>query len=323
MADGILWQLVGGVGKDWVPQFQQGYDRGEQQVIKNNRRSVLEQLTVGPDGNVDAKTGLTQLIKAGDLQGAAQFAQTAKMLQPETTDEIKEYNLFRQQGGTLPFTEWKIKIKTASAPKINNVINNSENAYATTLAKNDAERFIELNKSGAAANARLNTLQALENLSKTPDFYSGFGGDTRMKVNKALTSLGIANPNAASSAEAFNALTNQLTLDATGGKLGAGVSNADVAFLQSINPNLSTTPEGNAQIIGIQRKIAQRQAEVSQLARQYAQRNGGRLDAGFDEQLARWAEKNPLFPQAQQSPPQTAPSLGDIEAEMRRRNMLK
>lgn len=325
MADGILWQLVGNTGANWGQQFNAGYDRGQAQAAKNSRKSILESLTTGPDGNLDIKSGVTQLIKAGDPEGAMQIGQLYKAFQPETTDEIKEYNLYRTQAaatGQQPkdFTAWKIAIKTASAPKINNTINNQENAYATTLAKNDAERFLALNQAGTNANQRLNTLQMLENLSKSPDFYSGFGGDTRMRANKALSSLGITDPKAASATEAFNALTNQLTLDATGGKLGAGVSNADVAFLQSINPNLSTTAEGNREIINIQRKIAQRQVQVSQLARQYAAKNGGRLDAGFDEQLQRWAEQNPLFPQAQQQQ-QGAPD--PIEQEMRKRGLLK
>lgn len=310
MADGILWQLVGGVGKDWVPQFQQGYDRGEQQAIKNNRRSVLEQLTVGPDGNVDAKTGLTQLIKAGDLQGAAQFAQTAKMLQPETTDEIKEYNLFRQQGGTLPFTEWKIKIKTASAPKINNVITTGDNQYAKTLGENDAKGYIDINKAGAVAQGKLNTLGALDNLMKDPNFYSGTGGDTVKRLRSAAVSLGIENPNVASSTEVFDALSKKFVLDLAGGSLGPGFSNSDRDFLQGQVPTLQNTPDGNARLIQYMRAVAQREQQVAALARRYASQNKGRYDqAGFSEYIANWAEQNPLFPQSnsQRQPPQSQP----------------
>ena len=323
MAQPVLWQLATGQGFDPVGQYQQGQEYREQQDIKNNRKSVLSQLALGPDGNLDAKAGLTQLVRAGDLTGAAQFAQTSKMLQPETTDEIKEYNLYRQQGGPASFTDWKIAIKTASAPKINNVINNQENKYANKLAENDAERFIGINKTAQEAIPRLNTLKTLENITNDPNFYSGAGAEWNQKFNKALVAIGAGNPKAASAADYFTSLANQLTLDANNGKLGAGVSNADVAFLQSINPNLSTTREGNQQIIQYQRAITQRQQQVAKLARDYAKNNGGRLDVGFYDYLAQWAEKNPLFKGAPQT--QAAPQFDPraIEAEMRRRKMLE
>jgi hypothetical protein len=309
MAQPILWELASGRGFDPVGEFVKGREYREQQDIKANRRSILEQLALGPDGNLDAKAGLTQLVRAGDLQGAAQFAQTSKMLQPETTDEIKEYNLFRQQGGNLPFTEWKIKIKTASAPKINNVINTGDNKYAQTLGEADAKGFIGLNQSGANAQSKLNTLSALDNLMKDPNFYSGFAGPTKMRATQALTSLGIANPNAASAQETFNALSQKFVLDLAGGSLGTGFSNADRDFLQGQVPNLQSTPEGNQRLIGYMRAVAKREQQVADLARKYAAQNKGRFDqSGFNNFITQWAEQNPLFPQAQRQQQQTLPA---------------
>lgn len=320
MADGILWNLINGQQLANLPNiYNQAVDRREEQDIKQNRKSVLAQLALGPDGNLDAKAGLTQLVRAGDLQGAAQFAQTSKMLQPETTDEIKEYNLFRAQGGTDNFNDWKTKLKIAGSTRINNTLNTGDNKYANKLAEHDADRFIAINKAGQDAIPRMNTLAQLERLAKDPDFISGAGAGWYDKYNKALVAVGAGNPKAASAAEFFDSLSNQGVLDALGGKLGAGVSNADVEFLRNAYTNRATTKEGNLQIIQYQKAVTQRQQQVAQLARQYAQRNGGRLDAGFDEQLAQWAERNPLFkgqtaPQAQSDP---------LEAEMRRRGLMK
>lgn len=319
MADGILWQIAGGIGRDWNDQYQKGVERAESNAIKSNRRSVLSQLALGPDGTVDAKAGLTQLIRSGDLQGAAQFAQTAKMLNPETTDEIREYNLYRQQGGQDTFTDWKVKLKTAGATRVNNVINTGENQYAKTLAESDAKGFVGINEAGSNAATRLRTLAMLENISKDPNFYSGFGGETANRVKQALTGLGINDSNVAGPGEVFRALTNQLTLDATGGKLGAGVSNADVAFLQSINPNLSTTPEGNRLIIEAQRKVAQRQQEISRLARIYAQRRGRFDQAGFNDFLSQWAAENPIFNDADIQKMKSAPAAATAPANTQQR----
>lgn len=315
MADGILWQLVGGVGKDWVPQFQQGYDRGEQQAIKSNRRSVLEQLATGPDGNLDAKAGLTQLIRAGDLQGAAQFAQTAKILQPESTDELKEYRLDqlqRQQAGLPPrsFFDYKSELRRAGSTKITNSIVTGDNQYSKTLGENDAKGYIDINKAGAVAQGKLNTLSALDNLMKDPNFYSGAGGDTVKRLRSAAVSLGIENPKVASSTEVFDALSKKFVLDLAGGSLGTGFSNADRDFLQGQVPTLQNTPDGNARLIQYMRAVAQREQQVAALARRYASQNKGRYDqAGFSEYIANWAEQNPLFPQSnsQRQPPQSQP----------------
>ncbi len=318
MADSILWQLAGGFGKDWVPQYQQGYDRGEQQAIKSNRRSVLEQLATGPDGNLDAKAGLTQLIRAGDLQGAAQFAQTAKMLQPETTDEIKEYNLYRNQGGDKSFTDWKIAIKTASAPKINNVINTGDNQYAKSLAELNAKSDFEIQKSGQNATNAISTLTTMNRLLDNPNLYTGTGGYTMLRVKSMLKGAGV-NVEGVPEGELFLALSNKTVLDATGGSLGVAISNSDRDWLQQTGPNLGNTPQGNKQIIANAIKVEQRKVQIAQWAREYKARNKGQLDAGFQDYLAQKAEQNPLFPQAQtnQQQPQAqqrlaAPQVGEV-----------
>jgi hypothetical protein len=97
-----------------------------------------------------------------------------------------------------------------------------------------------------------------------------------------------------------------------GGKLGAGVSNTDVSFIQTMGPQLTNTPQGNKLIIDFTDRMMDRQIQISKMARDYAKRNGGRLDMGFDEELSRFAEQNPLFTQqdiaAAQAAAQAAPT---------------
>lgn len=309
MADNILWQLVGNVGNNWGQQFNAGYDRGHAMATRNNRKSILESLATGPDGNLDIKSGVTQLIKSGDAEGALQIGQLNKVFAPETTDEIKEYNLYRRQGGDKPFNDWKIALKQAGATRINNTVQTGDNQYSKTLGEADAKGFIDLNKSGTTAGSKLNTITALDNLMKDPNFYSGFGGPTQLRAKQALASFGVANPDVASAQETFNALSQKFVLDLAGGSLGTGFSNADRDFLQGQVPNLQNTPDGNKRLIDYMRKVAQREQQVSQLARQYTQRNKGRFDqAGFNDFITQWAEQNPLFPSAPtQQQPQAAP----------------
>lgn len=304
MADSVLWQLAANGGSNWGQQFDAGLQKGEQRALKNNRRSILQSLAMGPDGNLDVKSGVTQLIQAGDPEGALQVAQMHKAFAPETTDEIKEYNLYRSQGGADNFNDWKIKLKQAGATRINNVVQTGDNQYSKTLGENDAKAFTELNKSGSTAQNKLNTLRFLDNLMKDPSFYSGAGGDTVNKLKRAAVSLGLENSNAASSTEVFDALSKKLVLDLAGGSLGTGFSNADRDFLVTQVPTLANTPEGNKRLIGYMRKVAEREQQISNLARQYARQNKGRFDQiGFNDAIAKWAEQNPLFANEQRATP--------------------
>ncbi len=173
-----------------------------------------------------------------------------------------------------------------------------EKAYDAEVGKTYAKQFSDLMTSDRNAGAKLNSLALMEQQMGQPGFYSGFGGEQVKRVNQLLGALGIKDPKAASGAEAVAALSNQVVLDQLGGSLGAGVSNQDRDFIVEIGPGLGKTPEGNKQLIGIYRAMAQRQQQVGQMARDYAKANGGRIDAGFDEQVSRFANDNPLFPAA-------------------------
>ena len=98
----------------------------------------------------------------------------------------------------------------------------------------------------------------------------------------------------------------------------------DDNFLNGTVANINNTPEGNRQIIGIARRVEQRKQEIAQFARDYAKKNNGRIDAGFDAALAEWSAKNPAFPQAKSQgnrPAPGQPSIEDINAEIKRRGL--
>lgn len=222
--------------------------------------------------------------------------------------DIQAYNLYRQQGGDLPFLDFKTKLAEAGATRINNSIQSGEKAYETTVGKDYGTLFTDLQKGGRDATKAIGTLNLMENLTKDPNFYSGFGGDVALRANQALVGLGVKDQKAASAAETFRALGNQTVLDAAGGSLGNQISNGDREYINATTANLANTPEGNRELIGIRRKLATRQQETARLARDYATSHGGRIDAGFDDFLSDWVEKHPLFPQA---PKQEQPSSVD------------
>ena len=71
-------------------------------------------------------------------------------------------------------------------------------------------------------------------------------------------------------------------------------------------PTLDNSPDGIKLLIDIQSRLAQRQKDIAKLARDYKKSNGGKFDEGFDQALADYAEKNPLFADLQ-VPNTTAP----------------
>ena len=177
----------------------------------------------------------------------------------------------------------------------------AEKAQDAEIGKAYGKQYVDLQASGRNAGAKMNTLALMEQAMNSPDFYSGVGGEGVKRANQFLGALGVRDVKAASGAEVFSALSNKVVLDQLGGTLGAGVSNTDRDYITTIGPGLEKTPEGNKQLIGMYRSVAQREQQISKMAREYATKNGGRIDAGFDDLVDDYAKKNPLFPAAQAS----------------------
>jgi hypothetical protein len=133
-----------------------------------------------------------------------------------------------------------------------------------------------------------------------PGFYSGAAGPQVLQLKRYAAALGL-DPEGVDSMESFNALTKQAALSNMGGSLGTGFSNADRDFVLDQVPGLQNTPEGNQRLIEITRRINERKIGIADLARRYAEQNEGRIDLGFDDYLRKFAEENPIFPEAEQS----------------------
>jgi hypothetical protein len=293
----------------------QGYEGAQKRTREADIRSARTEAGQAFQAGGDTRGAIARLIGAGDIQGAGVFSQLGKA---DTTDEIKEYNFDtaqrRQRGDpVLPFGEWKANLRRAGATNVN--VNSGEKAFDQEVAKGEAKRFLDLNKTAQSASSQLNSLDVMERAMQDPNFYSGVGAERfALPLKQAITTFG-GDPKGAASMEVFRANSSKMALDSMGGSLGTGFSNADRDFVMGQVPGLPNTPEGNKQLIEVTRAVAKRNQQIAQKARDYAKRHNGRLDAGFDDELAQWAEKNPLFPQAQARPPQpaapqTAPQRG-------------
>jgi hypothetical protein len=290
--------------------WQQGQERAKQARFEEARKEALTLANLGQGGE-GFGNGINALASIGDLEGAGKLAAIQKSIAPETSAEMQAYGMARRQGYQGTMLDFMKEKAAAGATRVSNntTVQSGEKEYDKALNKEQADVFLGYQKGGRnAANAQ-NTLDLMEGLTKDPRFYSGTGGELVTRAKQAGASVGLVDKDAAGPNEMFKSLGNKLVIDAAGGSLGSQISNADVGFIRDTVPNIANTPEGNRQIIGVQRKLYQRQQEVAKMARDYASKNGGRLDYKFDEMLAEHAQKNPLFPQgAKTGPAKTGPA---------------
>jgi hypothetical protein len=208
-------------------------------------------------------------------------------------EAIQLYEQAKKEGFTGNFIDYK-KATTGGNTTINNVLP-SDQTYDKEVAKDYGELFSTTQKEARSADVALGNLKVMDKLIDNPDFYSGTGGSTVTAIKRAMVSMGIKDANTAQPNELFDKLANRALLDASGGKLGAGFSNADREFMGRTGANVENTPAGNRAILRMAIKAEARKKEIAQRARDYARSHKGRLDAGFDQELAEWSEANPAF----------------------------
>ena len=317
-ASAILQTLAAQEVQQNDPLRQQQLQMGE--IELNNARNPLpakpievggvlvDPVTFEPvfDSRTPSENGFT--LSPGQQRFDAQGnpIATATPAEPDSPAAVDEYNWWAEQeraaGRTpMPYLDF-VQAQKGSGLSITTpdgtVISQGGGKYGQTVGGGFGEAFMQIQNSALAAVQGMGTLDAMEQTLADPGFYSGFGGEQVLSLKQAAAAIGI-DPEGVTSMETFNALSKKAALDAMGGSLGAGFSNADRGFVEQQVASLGTSPEGNRQLIQLQRKLAERKIEIAQLANQYAQAKGG-IDAGFTDFLAQWSEANPLFPQTAQ-----------------------
>ena len=300
---GLLGQLFGGGRRgpanstvQWL--VNKGFDPSAAQAIASDPQTLRQAVAQygGPQSN-DPKAGLME------VGGAIYDAQAGKWIQnpfakSETpTDDIREYQEAVKQGYDGSFMDYQLTIKKAGANSTQIKLPGDESEYDKTVGKGYGDRFIDIQKEGIGAQKAIMSLNVMEQAMKQPGFYTGTGSDLVKNAKRLATAVGL-NADGVSDMETFNAMAKQAALETMGGSLGTGFSNADRDFVLDQVPTLANSPEGNAKLIAVQKKLAERKLQIAQLAREYARGNNGRIDMGFDDYLAQWAEQNPLFAEA-------------------------
>lgn len=171
-----------------------------------------------------------------------------------------------------------------------------EKAEAKKVGEGMGEMYVELQKGGVSAPARLGKLDRMEQLMEGVN--TGKLTPAITQVTSVAQSLGFEIDPKLGAKQALEALSNEIALTLRNPSGGAGMpgalSDKDREFLTSMTPGLAKTRDGNKLIIQTARNLAKREQEIARLAREYRKKNGS-LDEGFYDELADFSAANPLF----------------------------
>jgi hypothetical protein len=217
------------------------------------------------------------------------------------TDDQKEYAAAVAQGYKGTLFDF-LQSKKNPPVNINLPANKYPNAFQEALGKSDAAKLDEYRKAADTGVGMVRTLDQLRKLN--PTAMSGGGAQSRAVVSNWLagwTGIQVTDPKVLSDTQQYNAIVSKSILDALGGSLGAGVSNADVAFIKDTVPKLEYSPEAREALINYMQTRAKQNIDLYQKAREYGEKNGGLK--GFMPYDAELAPTNQ--PQVSKAPPPT------------------
>jgi hypothetical protein len=173
----------------------------------------------------------------------AQILLTQQLGDSKATDETREYDLYRRQGGTRSFFDYKVDLKKAGA--IQNQVQidqKGESEFSKIAGKQQAERFNDLAAEGQQARQMISDIDTLTDLGAK--IGTGKIAEAKAIVGPYAEALGIK-IDGLSEIQAYEAVVNRvapsLRVKGSGAQSDMELKN----FLKSL-PTLGNTPEGNA-----------------------------------------------------------------------------
>jgi hypothetical protein len=219
------------------------------------------------------------------VQEAAMARLKALQDQGQPTGPMKEYDLYRRQGGNLPFNEWQADTE-------------QRKSVATEEAKASTTKYQALVDGGVKAQQEIPQLEMLQEQMNDPNFYSGAGERYNLMFKRMKAAVGM-DPDAAVPQEFLRKATAASVLASFGALKGLGpirVAEMNLAKQAAAAPENSIP--ANKLLIEIQKRTYQRQGDIAEMAQNYKEKNGV-LDAGFDKQVTAYFKVHPIFSDAE------------------------
>ncbi len=158
------------------------------------------------------------------------------------------------------------------------------------------KKYNEIQDSGFSANQKINKTAQLGAMLEKLD--TGKLAPVGFEISAYAKSLGLPVGDKLDNAQAAKAVANSIALELRNPSGGAGMpgamSDADRNYLTNMVAGLDKTPGANKILIDSMSKLAKRDADIAQLARDYKKHNG-KFDEGFYDELRTFSESHPLF----------------------------
>lgn len=245
----------------------------------------------------------------------------SNQFKPETTDEIKEYNLAKKQGFSGSFFDFKTGLKKAGATQVN-VDTKGENAFATKAGQLQADRYNDLATEAQSSKQMLSDVQTLNELGK--NIQTGKLAEAKAAIGPYAQALGV-DVKGLSEIQAFEAIVNRVAPSLRVKGSGAQSDYELKNFLKSL-PSLGNTPEGNEiatkTMQGLyQNKLAAAEIGSKALAREITPAQADKMLRELPDNMQEYRDylkKNTAAAKTGGGADRSA-----IEAEMRKRGLLK
>lgn len=252
-------------------------DQQRQEAERRRKQQGFESL-LGQGGYTPEQRGLLQM--AGPEEAMPVLLRGAFPEPMKPTDDQREYAMARAQGFDGSFLDFLKNVKSFGAPQTTVNMPPMEKEYDKTMGGELAKEFVTANRTAATAQRDIASLNAMRQALEDPNLYTGTGANVIQGLKKGAETLFGVPVKGTSSGEIMQSIGAELALS-NREKLPGPMSNADREFLERMPANITKTPEGNRLLIELGLEDKRWQIARAQAARDYAARNGGRLDSGF------------------------------------------
>jgi len=289
---------AGAIKQGQLPSMQQLMEASQNPWLNDQQRGVINMLMKQQLDAQDPNNALDAEYKRAQIDAL-------KAKPDQTPESVRALQMRAQAAGLVPGSPEYSDFMVTGGNKGTtvNVDTKGETEYDKALGKNLADKTVGIMDAGQQATNKIATYQQM--MDVLPNVYTGAGGDTMLTLKRAAKGLGIDTGDL-SGPEFVQAMGNQMALELRNPAGGAGMpgamSDSDRAFLSSMSPGLTKTPEGNKKLLEYRMTLEKRNIEVAQKAGEYMQTHNGRLDNGFFTDLSKWSADNPLFPKAEKKP---------------------
>jgi len=210
------------------------------------------------------------------------------------TDDMKEYDASKADPA---FRQYQVDMKRAGATSNEINMPAGEKALDQELGKLDAESVRKMRDASYNASQMLDMYDLVEQGIET-GVTTGKLGDAELALRKFGQYIGLdTDAEKIAGGELIKSVQNRMALMMRNPDSGMGmpgsVSDKDLQFLKEAQIGIDNSPQGNKALLEAFRRIEKRKIQVARMAEDYLREN--RSMAGFESEVRKYAEENPLF----------------------------